>query len=183
MVGTRGGQSRDDRPGRSLRHYESVVDQEIRQAEERGDFADLPGLGKPLRGLDRADDDLWWVKDYLMREDLPTEALLPTPLLLRREKERLPEIVRELPSEQAVRELVGAFNKRVLAELRGPAGPWRPVGPASTEALVAEWRAAHKARVAVVADAPGSPAADSGPAEAVADRPSRRWRRWLRMAS
>jgi hypothetical protein len=134
----------DEGPGRSLRHYESVVDQQIRQAEERGDFADLPGLGKPLKGLDRSDDDLWWVKDYLMREELPTEALLPTPLLLRRERERLPELVRELPSEQAVRDLVAAFNRRVMAELRAPAGPWRPVGPANTEALVAEWRTAHQ---------------------------------------
>jgi hypothetical protein len=173
MVDKRG---RDERPGRSLRHYESVVDQQIRQAEERGEFADLPGLGKPLKGLDRANDDLWWVKDYLMREELPTEALLPTPLLLRREKERLPELVRELPSEQAVRELVAAFNKRVLAELRAPAGPFRPVGPANTEALVAEWHEAHAEKLAA---APSAPDGDA----VAAEEPGPWWRRWRRKAS
>jgi hypothetical protein len=169
---------RDERPGRSQRHYESVVDQQIRQAEERGEFADLPGLGKPLKDLDRANDDLWWVKDYLMREELPTEALLPTPLLLRREKERLPELVRELPSEQAVRDLVAAFNKRVLAELRAPSGPFRPVGPANAEALVAEWRAAHETRLA---SAPAAEAPDGDVSAAEESGPW--WRRWRRKAS
>jgi hypothetical protein len=197
----------DEGPGRSLRHYESVVDQQIRQAEERGDFADLPGLGKPLKGLDRSDDDLWWVKDYLMREELPTEALLPTPLLLRRERERLPELVRELPSEQAVRDLVAAFNKRVMAELRAPAGPWRPVGPANTEALVAEWRTAHQPTPAPpTADTAGDShatatagdshaAATAGPTATVTagdrhagddgavDGAAPWWRRWRRKAS
>jgi hypothetical protein len=42
--------------------YESVIDQQIRKAEERGDFADLPGRGKPLPGLDGPDDENWWVK-------------------------------------------------------------------------------------------------------------------------
>ena len=174
MVDKRGRDERSGQPGRSLRHYESVVDQQIRQAEERGEFTNLPGLGKPLRNLDRADDDLWWVKDYLMREELPTEALLPTPLLLRREKERLPEVVRELPSEQAVRELVAAFNERVMAELRAPAGPFRPVGPANTEALVAEWRAAHQE-----VPAPPAPVVESEPAE----ESEPWWRRWRRKAS
>jgi hypothetical protein len=159
--------------GRSERYYESVVDQQIRQAEERGEFDDLPGLGKPLPGLGTPDDDLWWVKGYLQRENLPTEALLPTPLLLRREKERLPETVRDLPSEQAVREFVRAFNRRILAELRAPSGPWRPVGPANADELAAGWRAAHL---------PGPGTTDAGvPAEVAGEvageSPAPWWRR------
>lgn len=48
--------------------WESWIDQQIREATERGEFDNLPGRGKPLPGLDRARDDLWWVKDELRRE-------------------------------------------------------------------------------------------------------------------
>lgn len=33
-----------------LSRYESVVDRQIRQARERGEFDNLPGMGKPLPG-------------------------------------------------------------------------------------------------------------------------------------
>ena len=67
--------------------FESWVDQQIREATDRGEFDNLPGTGK-LTGLQDSDDELWWVKNYLRREGLPTEALLPTALQLRKEIER-----------------------------------------------------------------------------------------------
>ena len=36
------------RPVRKLPQWESAVDKQIREAQERGDFDDLPGRGKPL---------------------------------------------------------------------------------------------------------------------------------------
>ncbi|GLZ01820.1 hypothetical protein Acsp02_90710 [Actinoplanes sp. NBRC 103695] len=30
--------------------YESAVDRQLREAQERGEFDNLPGAGKPLRG-------------------------------------------------------------------------------------------------------------------------------------
>ncbi|HVD28538.1 MAG TPA: DUF1992 domain-containing protein, partial [Mycobacteriales bacterium] len=44
------------------RRWESVVEAQIRQAQERGDFDDLPGKGKPIPGLDDPDDEQWWIK-------------------------------------------------------------------------------------------------------------------------
>ena len=73
--------------------HETLVERQIRLAQERGEFDDLPGAGKPLPGLDGPDDENWWVKGYLRREGLSTEPLLPTPLQLRREIERLPDTV------------------------------------------------------------------------------------------
>ena len=35
-------------PTKKLAQWESAVDQQIREAQERGDFDDLPGKGKPL---------------------------------------------------------------------------------------------------------------------------------------
>ena len=38
--------------------FESWVDKRIREATERGEFENLPGAGKPLRGLGRPYDDM-----------------------------------------------------------------------------------------------------------------------------
>jgi hypothetical protein len=123
--------------------YESVIDQQIRKAEERGDFVDLPGKGKPLPGLDGPDDENWWIKSWIRREGVPSEALLPTPLQLRKEIERLPETVRELPTEEAVRAAVRNLNRRIAQWVRAPSGPAVPVRPVDAEAIVREWRSAR----------------------------------------
>ena len=74
---------------------------------------------------------------------LPAEALLPTPLLptprgLRKEIERLPETVGGVRGEQAVREVVGELNRRIVAWLRAPAGRarwWHGSGRAVADEL------------------------------------------------
>jgi Domain of unknown function (DUF1992) len=145
--------------------YESVIDQQIRKAEERGDFADLPGKGKPLPGLDGPDDENWWIKSWIRREGVPSEALLPTPLQLRKEAERLPETVRDLPTEEAVRAAVSDLNRRIAEWLRAPVGPAVPVRPVDAEAVVREWRSARPGPL---------------PAAAPQTPPRRRW--WGRRA-
>jgi Domain of unknown function (DUF1992) len=138
-----------DRGGEIVRNeaywarYESVIDQQIRKAEERGDFADLPGKGKPLPGLDGPDDENWWIKSWIRREGVPSEALLPTPLQLRKESERLPETVRDLPTEEAVRAAISDLNRRIAEWVRAPSGPAVPVRPVDADAIVREWRAAR----------------------------------------
>ena len=121
--------------------HETLVERQIRLAQERGDFDDLPGKGKPLPGLDGPDDENWWVKGYLRREGLSAEPLLPTPLQLRREIERLPDTVAGLPDERTVREVARELNRRIAQWLRAPVGPAVPVGPVDVDAVVARWRA------------------------------------------
>jgi hypothetical protein len=36
---------------------ESLVEKQIREAQEQGEFDNLPGAGKPLRGIDAGRDD------------------------------------------------------------------------------------------------------------------------------
>lgn len=43
------------------------VEEQIRQAEERGDFDNLPGAGKPIEGLGKPYDPTWWVRDFTRR--------------------------------------------------------------------------------------------------------------------
>ncbi|MFF5989279.1 DnaJ family domain-containing protein [Prauserella flavalba] len=123
--------------------FESWVEKQIREAQERGEFDDLPGAGKPLPGRDRPVEEQWWLRDYLRREGLPSEALLPTPLRLRKEAERLPETVAPLRSEEAVREAVGALNRRIADWLRAGTGPRVHVAPVDADDIVAGWRAAR----------------------------------------
>lgn len=120
--------------------FESWIDRQIRVAQERGDFNDLEGTGEPLPGAGQPHDEMWWVKGYVEREGLSREALLPTPLQLRKEIERLPETVRELPTEQAVRDVAGELNRRVVAWLRTPSGPQVPIATVRIDALVERWR-------------------------------------------
>ena len=68
--------------------YESWVERQVREAIERGEFDNLPGQGKPIKGLNGRDDENWWVKSYLEREQLPLP--LPTSLALRKEVMELP---------------------------------------------------------------------------------------------
>ncbi|MGW5151221.1 DnaJ family domain-containing protein [Rhodococcus koreensis] len=119
--------------------FESWIDKQIRLAQERGDFDDLPGAGKPIPAGD-VDDELWWVKNYLRRENLPTDSLLPTPLQLRKEIERLPDTIRGMPSEQAVRDVVAQLNLQIVEWLRAPSGPRIPVSPVDADEVVATWR-------------------------------------------
>ncbi|WP_078653802.1 DUF1992 domain-containing protein [Streptomyces catenulae] len=78
--------------------FESWIDRQIREAQERGDFAGLPGVGKPLPGLDRPYDELWWVKEKMAREDL---SFLPPSLALRKEAEEAAQAAADAPSEAA----------------------------------------------------------------------------------
>lgn len=155
-----------------LSRYESVVERQIRMAQERGEFDNLPGTGKPLPGRGGPDDELWWVKDYVRREGLSAEALLPTSLQLARAIERLPETVRKLPSEQVVREVVGELNRRIGEHLRAPTGPHVPVRPVDAGTMVEHWRAAWRQPAEATAPAVQPPAEEAQPRRTG-------WRRWF----
>lgn len=45
----------------------SVVERIIRDAMYAGEFDDLPGQGKPIPGVGRSDDDMWWVRSWIER--------------------------------------------------------------------------------------------------------------------
>ena len=120
--------------------FESWVDQQIREATERGEFDNLPGAGEPIPGQGMPEDENWWLRAYLAREQA-TDAALPTPLQLRREIEQLPDNVRGLRSEDDVREVVKDLNWRVLEWLRFPSGPQVPVRPVDEDGVVERWRA------------------------------------------
>lgn len=152
--------------------HESWVDKQIREAADRGEFDDLPGAGKPLPDAGQRYDQDWWLKDYLRREGVSGDGMLPPSLLLRRDVERLPAAVRAMNSEQRVREHISELNKRIVAWLRMPHGPYVNVSPVDADAVVEQWRTRRQAA------ARSALAADSGRTSG-ASSPSR-WRTLFR---
>ena len=45
--------------------WEDYLTRQIREAEAEGAFANLPGAGKPIEGLDGPYDEMWWLKAFL----------------------------------------------------------------------------------------------------------------------
>jgi Domain of unknown function (DUF1992) len=84
--------------------FETWVEQQIRQAQERGAFTGLPGAGKPLR-IDPEQTAYDWALAKARREGVETADMLPPGLRLRRERDELPERAARLTSEAAVRAL------------------------------------------------------------------------------
>ncbi|WP_199700626.1 DnaJ family domain-containing protein [Jiangella rhizosphaerae] len=127
--------------------FETWIDKQVREAQERGEFDDLPLAGKPLPPR-RPGDEYTWIREKLAREGESAEALLPTPLRLRKEIHQLPETLRDVRSEQAVRDVVAELNERIAQWLRAPSGPNIPVAPVDADTVVAEWRTARAERQA-----------------------------------
>ncbi|MGC4932369.1 DUF1992 domain-containing protein [Gordonia sp. DT30] len=91
----------------------------IREATERGEFDNLPGMGKPLN-LSGLDDPDWWAKQKIRDEDLDSAALLPPILQLRKERQSFPESLRGIGNESAVRTILTDFNRRVRQDRLRP---------------------------------------------------------------
>jgi Domain of unknown function (DUF1992) len=153
--------------------FASWIDQRVNEAVERGAFDDLPGAGKPLPRTGGAGDGQAWLRDYLRREGVSAEELLPLPLRLRKETERLTAEVQDLSSEREVREVAGELNRRIRQWRRIPVGPPVYLRLIDEEAMVTRWREAHLR--------PAAPAR-AGLPEPPAPRP-RWWRRRGRPAS
>ena len=123
--------------------FRSVVDAQIRAAEERGAFDNLAGAGKPIPGLMDPDDHMWWLRRFFDREKVPTEAMLPPSLALRREVEKLPGTVRPLRTERAVRDHVEDLNHRIRRWIQIPVGPQVVLREVDADEVVEGWRAAR----------------------------------------
>ncbi len=124
--------------------FESWVDKQIHDAQQRGDFDRLPGAGKPLpNDLESPYDELWWVKRKMAREGL---SVLPPALALRKEAEDALAAAYAARSEPAVRKIITNVNAKIRDMLlKPPPGP--PLGrkPYDVEQVVREWQERRRA--------------------------------------
>ena len=90
---------------------EIVAERKIREAMERGEFANLPGAGKPLR----LDDDSMIPEDLrLAYKILRNAGCIPPELELRKEIITLRDLLRTVEDEGARRDAMRELNYRLL---------------------------------------------------------------------
>ncbi|NDK24532.1 DUF1992 domain-containing protein [Streptomyces sp. TR1341] len=125
--------------------FESWVDKQIQDAQARGEFERLPGVGEPLPAeVDSTYDELWWVKRKMAREGL---AVLPPALALRKEAEDALTAAYAAPSERMARKTIEDVNVKIRDMMfKPPPGP--PLGkkPYDVEDVVREWRRLRETR-------------------------------------
>ncbi len=148
----------DDSAQRALRiqHQAVWVDMQIQQAIRRGEFDDLPGAGKPIRGIDQPHDPDWWVKQLIERERIT--GVLPPALALRKEDAELDETLDRIATEDGVRAALQDFNARIVdarRQLQGGPPVVTPLRDLDDEVAAwlrrrAERVAAQKARLAEI---------------------------------
>ena len=121
--------------------WESWTETLIRRAQDEGQFRDLPGEGRPLPGIERPYDELWWARSLLEREQI---AFLPDTLMVRRDVERTIERLARIDSEPRVRAALEDLNARIR-RLNGTVceGPPSTVAPVDVDAIVTRWRLSH----------------------------------------
>lgn len=160
--------------------WESWVDALVREGRDRGDFDNLPGHGKPIEGLDKPHDELWWVRKKLKDEGV---SYLPPTLALRKDREDTLAAIDRLRSEVRVREALEALNERIRALNRRPVqGPPSTVMPVDIDGTVARWRErrANASAALTARPAPGVPAPALLPAPMQMDRATKARRgAWL----
>ncbi len=130
----------DDAPAQRMEQQTLWVDLQVRKAMERGEFDDLPGAGKPIKGLGGAHDPNWWVKSLVEREQIT--GVLPPALALRKEDAELDAVLDRETTEEGVRRTVADFNRRVVDARRQLTGGPPVITPTRDEdAEVKAWRA------------------------------------------
>ena len=122
--------------------YESWIDRQIREAQERGDFDNLPGTGKPIPGRGELYDEDWWIKQWVRREEIT--GAVPASLKIRKEAEELMERLTSERHEESVRRIVTDLNERIDRARRGHVdGPPVFVDLLDVEMVVEAWRRRH----------------------------------------
>lgn len=126
--------------------FESLLDRQIRAAEERGEFDDLPGAGKPLASDSMPYRPDWWADAVVKRENAGAYAIPPR-LALRKIADELTSGASEYVTERDVRAAVTDYNEEAVRARRLPQeGPRAVILPKlDADRVVEAWRAARSA--------------------------------------
>lgn len=126
--------------------FESMLDRQIRAAQERGEFDDLPGAGKPLPSDSAPYRPDWWVEQAVNRENAGAYAIPPT-LALKKIADELRAGAVDYRTEAAVRAAVADYNEQAVRARLLPQEGVRAIilPPLDADRIVAGWRDARSA--------------------------------------
>ncbi|GHH30488.1 DnaJ family domain-containing protein [Lentzea cavernae] len=117
--------------------FESWIDKQIREAQERGEFDNLPSAGKPLPGAGGPHDEDWWIRRKVREEEGTTG--LPPSLVLRKQAETARARALAARTDDEARAIIGEMNAEILDALRKPlSGPPLNLMPFDVEELLRE---------------------------------------------
>ncbi|WP_439659708.1 DUF1992 domain-containing protein [Lentzea sp. HUAS TT2] len=125
--------------------FESWIDKQIREAQERGEFDGLPGAGKPLPGAGEALDEDWWIKRKVREEE--GTAGLPPSLVLRKRAETARARALAAATDEEARSIIERMNAEILDALRKPlSGPPLNLMPFDVDELLRERKGTSRDR-------------------------------------
>jgi hypothetical protein len=112
-------------------------------AAQEGAFDKLPGAGKPIPNLGQEFDPLWWVKQFVQREQI---SMLPPSLELLRKVEKELAAIDTLQDEASVRRRVAELNIEI-AKVNATVmeGPPTRLGTLDIDKMVGRWQRARSA--------------------------------------
>ena len=123
-----------DRPVRTARSFEAIAEEYIQEGYANGEFDNLPGFGQPLPDVGDPQDEDWWIKEKLKREQI---SILPPSLEILRDVEKTLTGIAMLVSERAVRREIAALNERIReANFRSVNGPPSTQMPLDVEEVI-----------------------------------------------
>ncbi len=124
--------------------FERYAERLIREAQEAGEFDDLP-RGKPLPLSGGPLPEAWWAKEKLKREGLSD---LPPSISIRHEAEAVLAAIEGESDERLVRERLEALDARIRKlNATHVAGPPTTLAPLDVEAVVRRWRAGRRSGI------------------------------------
>ncbi|MCX2949260.1 DUF1992 domain-containing protein [Lentzea sp. NEAU-D7] len=125
--------------------FESWIDRQIREAQDRGEFDDLPGAGKPLPGAGQPLEEDWWIKKKV-REEGGTTGVPPS-LVLRKQAETARARALAAETDTEARAIMDEMNARILDALRKPlSGPPLNLMPFDVDELLRERKGISRGR-------------------------------------
>ncbi|MEV6715932.1 DUF1992 domain-containing protein [Lentzea sp. NPDC051208] len=125
--------------------FESWIDRQIREAQDRGEFDDLPGAGKPLPGAGEPLEEDWWIRKKVREEEGTTGV--PPSLLLRKQAETARARALAAETDTEARAIMDEVNARILDALRKPlSGPPLNLMPFDVDELLRERKGTSRDR-------------------------------------
>jgi hypothetical protein len=121
--------------------FETWIDRQIREAQDRGEFEDLSSKGRPIAAFDEHRDELWWIRGLVQREQIET---LPPTLKLRKDVDAARARIAAATSESDVRDIVAEINARIRdVNRKATSGPPSNLMPFDVDQTLEAWRQRH----------------------------------------